>query len=64
MVYEGLPTWVSGIDLGVIAQEVEMEALFQLDDCNNHECTNPNCTCDPCDCTEDNPCSCCISPPE
>lgn len=33
-------------------------------DCNNHECTNPNCTCDPCDCTEDNPCSCCISPPE
>ena len=64
MVYEGLPTWVSGIDLGVIAQEVEMEALFQLDDCNNQECANPNCTCDPCDCTEDNPCSCCISPPE
>ena len=33
-------------------------------DCNNKECLNPYCTCDPCDCTEDDPCHCCISPPE
>ena len=33
-------------------------------DCGNTECENPLCTCDPCNCTEDDPCSCCISAPE
>jgi hypothetical protein len=33
-------------------------------DCNNEECLKPDCTCDPCHCTEEDPCSCCISPSE
>ena len=33
-------------------------------DCGNPECPNPYCDCDVCECTENNPCPCCVSPPE
>ena len=33
-------------------------------DCGNPECPNPYCDCDVCECTENDPCSCCVSPPE
>ena len=33
-------------------------------DCGNPECPNPYCDCDVCECTENDPCPCCVSPPE
>jgi len=38
--------------------------------CTNEQCENPLCKCENleagiiCDCTENNPCPCCVSPPE
>lgn len=45
-------------------QGKRQESIMVGIDCNNEECLNPHCTCDPCDCTEEDPCHCCISPPE
>ena len=52
-----LKEWIS--KRGLAIRRIQMGI-----DCNNEECVNPYCTCDPCDCTEDDPCHCCISPPE
>jgi hypothetical protein len=33
-------------------------------DCGNSECVNPYCDCEVCECSENDPCPCCVSPPE
>ena len=45
-------------------EESNMAAYGIGIDCGNEECINPQCTCDVCECTEEEPCPCCISPPE